>query len=206
MKLQEAGCHNVNLVTPEHVVPQVVLAIAGIADRLEIPIVYNTSSYDCEEALELLDGLVDIYLADFKVWNPDSAARLLKARDYPEAARKAIKTMNDQVGFLRFNQEGLAKEGLLVRYLMMPGQVDQAENIMNFLADEIGKDTYVHLMPQYQPLANVGKKDVKRDGTERTRYEEINRRPSEDEQGKVLEAARKAGLFRFEEAPRHDGF
>ncbi|KAI9014127.1 hypothetical protein DFJ74DRAFT_277202 [Hyaloraphidium curvatum] len=206
LKLQEAGTHNLNLVTPEHVVPQVVLALAAIADRLEMPVVYNTSSYDCQEALDLMDGLVDIYLADFKVWEPATAARLLKAKDYPEHARNAIKLMNEQVGFLRFSPDGLAKEGLLVRHLVMPGQTSEAERILEWLAKEIGTDTYVNIMQQYRPDGSVGKQDRRRDGTTTTRYEELNRAPTSEEYDAAVQAAKRAGLFRFEEAPRHGGF
>lgn len=206
LKLQEAGCHNVNLVTPEHVVPQVVLALAGIATELNISVIYNTSSYDCAEALELLDGLVDIYLADFKVWEPVTAARLLKAKDYPEAARQAIKTMHAQVGPLRFTPDGLAKEGLLVRHLVMPGQTAEAEKIVQFLAKEVSEDTFLHVMGQYQPQANVGKQDRKRDGSTHVRYADINRSPTDAEREAVLEAAKRVGLFRFEESARHGGF
>ena len=192
--------------TPEHVVPQIVLALAGIAEKITVPIVYNTSSYDCADALELLDGLVDIYLADFKVWETATAARLLKAKDYPKAAREAIKLMHAQVGFLRFSPDGLAKEGMLLRHLVMPGMTKEAEKIVEFLAKDMGSDVYLHIMEQYRPHANVGKQDTKRDGKVRTRYEDINREPTFEEKEAVLEAAKRHGLFRFEEAPRHDGF
>ncbi|KAJ3206622.1 hypothetical protein HDU67_008046 [Dinochytrium kinnereticum] len=190
MKLQEAGCHNINFVTPEHVVPQVALAICSAARQgLNIPIVYNTSAYDCEDSLALMDGLVDIYMPDFKVWNNETAARLLKANDYPDVARKAILEMNRQVGFLRFTGDGVAKKGILIRHLVMPGKVGEGVKIMRWIAKEIGSDTYVHIMEQYKPDAHVGKKDDKRSGDIRTRYEEINMPTTIDEVEVVKMAA-----------------
>lgn len=125
LKLQnETKCHNINFVTPEHVVPQVIEAIAlAVEGGLRVPIVYNTSGYDSLRSLELLDGLVDIYMPDFKFWSGDTSARLCKARDYPEVTRRVISEMHRQVGDLVFDQSGLAKSGVLVRHLVMPGEV-----------------------------------------------------------------------------------
>ncbi len=130
LALQDRGCHNINFVTPEHVAPQVIEAIADAVPRgLTIPVVYNTSAYDALSSLRLLDGLVDIYMPDFKFWNPASARRLAKAKDYPERAREAIREMHRQVGPLCFGRDGLARRGLLVRHLVMPGQEDEAAAI-----------------------------------------------------------------------------
>lgn len=116
LKLQAHGCHNINLVTPEHVVPQVVEALAAAVDRgLRLPIVYNTSGYDAPSSLKLLDGLVDIYMPDFKFWSCATAARLAKAKDYPDRAGAAISEMHRQVGNLRIGSDGLARRGVLVR-------------------------------------------------------------------------------------------
>ncbi|PRP82909.1 putative pyruvate formate lyase activating enzyme [Planoprotostelium fungivorum] len=199
MKLQEASCHNINFVTPEHVTPQVALAILEAREMgLELPIVYNTSAYDCAESLRLMEGLVDIYLPDFKLWDNKSSARFLKAENYPETAKAAIKEMHRQVGFLRFSPEGIAKSGLLVRHLAMPGREEEGAEIMRWLA-ALHPDTYVHIMEQYFPQANVGKEDVKRDGTTHERYGEINRGVKREEIDYIMKVAREAGLRRFEE-------
>jgi putative pyruvate formate lyase activating enzyme len=196
LELQDLGCHNINFVTPEHVAPQVIEAIAAAVPRgLELPIVYNTSAYDALSSLRLLDGLVDIYMPDFKFWEPETAKRLAKAKDYPAAARAAIREMHRQVGPLRFGRDGLAKRGLLVRHLVMPGQTEEAAAIVRWLADEISPDTYVHLMAQYRPEHEIG--EERADGSRR--FAEIDRRPTADELEAAWAAARAAGLWRFDE-------
>jgi putative pyruvate formate lyase activating enzyme len=193
--LQERGCHNINFVTPEHVVPQVVEALAEAIPRgLRVPIVYNTSAYDGIGSLELVDGLVDIYMPDFKFWKPESAAALARAGDYPEVARAAIREMHRQVGDLRFGPDGLARRGLLVRHLVMPGQTDETAAIARWLAEEISPDTYVNLMGQYRPEHEVGT----RDRAGRMKYAEIDRRPLPEELEAATAAACDAGLWRFD--------
>jgi putative pyruvate formate lyase activating enzyme len=195
LELQSRGCHNINFVTPEHVVPQVIEALAiAIVQGLRIPIVYNTSAYDSLASLQLMDGLVDIYMPDFKFWSRESARVLCKAKDYPAVARAAIREMHRQVGDLRFGANGLARRGLLVRHLVMPGQTEETGAIMQWLADEISPDTYVNVMGQYQPEYRVGEKG--RDG--RPRYPSINRRPSRDEMAAAFGATRSAGLHRLD--------
>jgi putative pyruvate formate lyase activating enzyme len=194
--LQDRGCHNINFVTPEHVVPQVLEAIAAAIPRgLRLPIVYNTSSYDSVESLKLLEGIVDIYMPDFKFWNRDTAKRLAKAPDYPQRARDAIQEMHRQVGPLKFAPNGLAWRGVLVRHLVMPGQLDEAAAIFRWLAEEISPDSYVNIMGQYRPEYEVGA--IARDGG--TKYQEIDRRPGDVELLHAHEAARDAGLWRFDE-------
>ncbi|GAB1193779.1 hypothetical protein APSETT444_003007 [Aspergillus pseudonomiae] len=207
MKLQQVGnCHNINLVTPEHVVPQVALAILTARDMgLNIPIIYNTSSFDSLESLELLNGLVDIYLPDFKVWKNSTSKRLLKAEDYTETAMESIKAMHEQVGDLCFTSDGLAKKGVLLRHLVMPGKEDEGREIMRWLAENVSKDLYVHIMEQYHPDAHVGKRkrttrNAKGDGEAEVRYADINRAVRDDELGCVRDAAVAAGLWRFCEA------
>ncbi|KAF1841249.1 uncharacterized protein K460DRAFT_399072 [Cucurbitaria berberidis CBS 394.84] len=160
MKLQEVGrVHNINLVTPEHVVPQVVLSILHARELgLRIPIIYNTSSFDSLESIQLLKGLVDIYLADFKVWSDKASKRLLKADNYTATAMESIKAMHEQVGDLCFTADGIAKKGVLVRHLVMPGMEDEGREIMKWLAENVSKDIMVHIMEQYFPRAHVGKK------------------------------------------------
>ena len=162
LALQEQGCHNINLVTPEHVAPQVIEALAiAIPAGLRLPVVYNTSAYDALSSLRLLDGLIDIYMPDFKFWTRESARRLVKAKDYPDRAREAILEMHRQVGDLRFASDGLARRGLLVRYLVMPGQQEEASAIFRWLADHVSPDTYVNIMGQYRPEFQVRGRGVK---------------------------------------------
>jgi len=195
LELQERGCHNINFVTPEHVVPQVVEAIAAaVARGLSIPIVYNTSAYDSLESLELLDGIVDIYMPDFKFWERESSRRYLKAKDYPDRARVAILEMHRQVGPLRLSPEGIARRGVLVRHLVMPGLLHETKAIFEWLAREVSPDTFVNIMGQYRPENRVGERNA--DGS--VRFGEINRRPSREEIGEANRAAREAGLWRFD--------
>ena len=192
LALQARGCHNVNFVTPEHVVPQVIEAIAAAIPRgLRVPIVYNTSAYDSVASLRLLDGLVDIYMPDFKFWRLESARELSKAKDYPERAREAILEMHRQVGPLRFGPDGLARRGVLVRHLVMPGQEDEAEAIFCWLAAELSPETYVNVMGQYRPDFEVPKKA---DRAGDLRYGAVNRRPATEELTHAVTAAREAGL------------
>ncbi|MBI4559750.1 MAG: radical SAM protein [Candidatus Hydrogenedentes bacterium] len=196
IELQAMGCHNINFVTPEHVVPQVIEAIvAAIPLGLNLPIVYNTSSYDSLESLRLLDGLIDIYMPDFKFWHSESAKRLSKAKDYPERAREAILEMHRQVGPLTFTPDGLAGRGVLLRHLVMPGQLDESAAIFKWLADEVSPDTYVNVMGQYRPEYQVDKADSEG----RKKYADINRRPRRDELAGAIEAAHSAGLWRLDE-------
>src|SRR5581483_1406059 len=135
LALQDRGCHNINFVTPEHVGPQVIEAIAEAIPRgLSVPIVYNTSSYDSLATLRLMEGLVDIYLPDFKFWERETAKRLAKAKDYPDRAREAILEMHRQVGPLKLGADGLAKQGVILRHLVMPGQLAEAKAIFEWLA------------------------------------------------------------------------
>ena len=196
LELQEQGCHNVNFVTPEHVAPQVVEAIAAaIPMGLRIPIVYNTSAYDALSSLSFMEGLVDVYMPDFKFWKPETALRLSLAKDYPERAREAIREMHRQVGALKLGRDGLAKRGVLVRHLVMPGQEAEAAAIFDWLASEISPDTYVNVMGQYRPEYRVG--EIAQSG--KTQFVEIDRRPRPREMEAAHEAARRAGLWRLDE-------
>ncbi|KIW97939.1 uncharacterized protein Z519_01523 [Cladophialophora bantiana CBS 173.52] len=209
IKLQEVGkVHNINVVTPEHVVPQVALAILTARDMgLNLPIVYNTSAFDSLESLKLMDGLVDIYLPDFKVWSNETSKRLLKADAYADTARESIQEMYRQVGDLCFTADGIAKKGVLVRHLVMPGKEQEGVQIMNWLAEALGKDVFVNIMEQYFPTAHVGKekRGSKSDNSSK-RYPEINRAVTHEEIGVVQKAARDAGLWRFAEPARHGGW
>ena len=198
LELQEQGCHNINFVTPEHVAPQLVEAIAeAVPMGLRLPIVYNTSAYDGLASLRLMDGLVDVYMPDFKFWRGETSLRLALARDYPGRAREAILEMHRQVGPLRFGRDGVARRGVLVRHLVMPGQEDEAAAIFEWLAREVSPDTYVNVMAQYRPSYKVG--EIARDG--KPGFPEIGRAPRAAELEGAFAAARRAGLWRFDERP-----
>jgi putative pyruvate formate lyase activating enzyme len=195
LELQAQRCHNINFVTPEHVAPQVIEALAIAIDRgLHLPIVYNTSAYDALSSLRLLDGFVDIYMPDFKFWTTETSLRLARAKEYPQRAREAIAQMHRQVGPLRFGPDGIARRGVLVRHLVMPGLIDETIEIFRWLADEVSTDTYVNIMAQYRPEHKVGK--VRSGGS--ARHEDIDRRPRGAEFSAAYAAARRAGLWRFD--------
>ncbi len=185
LELQRLGCHNINFVTPEHVVPQVLEAMAIAADNgLTLPIVYNTSAYDALESLVLLDGIVDIYMPDFKYWSAESSERYLKAADYPEAARAAIAEMHRQVGPLQIDANGLATRGVLIRHLVMPGGLEETRAILEWIAQELGPDSYVNLMDQYRPAGRVCAEH----------FPELNRRLTSSEYRSALEIAESLSL------------
>ncbi len=196
LDLQERGCHNINFVTPEHVAPQVIEAIAAAVPRgLRLPIVYNTSAYDSVQSLKLLDGLIDIYMPDFKFWRTETSLRLALAKDYAERAREAIAEMHRQVGVLKFGPDGLAKRGVLIRHLVMPGQPEEAAEIFRWIATELSTDTYVNVMTQYRPEYQVG--EIGRDGN--PKFTEIGRRPFGGEFQAAFASAQHFGLWRFDE-------
>ena len=187
LELQAQGCHNINLVTPEHVAPQIVQALPfAIEEGLRLPLVYNTSAYDSMESLALLDGLVDIYMPDFKYWDAEMARKYSRAPDYPEVARRAIKEMHRQVGNLVIDDNGLARRGLLIRHLVMPEEVAGTRAVMQWIADELSPETYVNIMAQYHPAGKVSRSD----------HAEINRRVTPAEYERALDAAWRAGLKR----------
>jgi putative pyruvate formate lyase activating enzyme len=185
LELQDAGCHNINFVTPEHVVPQLLEALVlAVEAGLRLPIVYNTSAYDSMESLHWLDGVVDIYMPDLKFLDPKLTFKFLKAKDYGVAARQVIKEMNRQVGPLAFDNQGLAKRGVLVRHLIMPGFLGETNRILHFLAEEVHPDTYVNLMGQYYPAGKVSG----------SKYAEINRRITPSELQEATRIANDLGL------------
>ncbi len=185
LELQSAGCHNINFVTPEHVVPQVLEGLVlAVEAGLRLPIVYNTSGYDSMESLRLLDGVVDIYMPDFKFWDAKLSLRYLKAKDYGSVAQGVLKEMNRQVGPLKFDEDGLAKRGVLVRHLVMPGMLEESRQILRFLAEEVAPDTYVNVMAQYRPAGKVTA----------NKYAEINRPLTTKEYDTAVQIARDAGL------------
>jgi putative pyruvate formate lyase activating enzyme len=185
LRLQELGCHNINFVTPEHVVPQVLEALVPAVERgLTLPLVYNTSAYDALESLASLDGVVDIYMPDFKLWTGDLCREYLKAEDYADAARPAIREMHRQVGDLVLDDRGLAERGVLLRHLVMPGRIEETRSILAWVAEELGPSTYVNLMDQYYPAGKVGG----------GRYPELDRRITSREFGEARAIAEALGL------------
>jgi putative pyruvate formate lyase activating enzyme len=186
IELQAIGCHNINWVTPEHVVPQILEALPlAFANGLELPIVYNTSSYDSLDSLRLMEGIVDVYMPDFKLWTSETARRYLKRADYPDVARETIVEMNRQVGDLVLDERGLARRGLIVRHLIMPGLLAETEAILRFIAEELSTGTYVNLMAQYYVSGKVGQ-----DG----QYDEIARGIHREEYEQSLSLAHELGL------------
>jgi putative pyruvate formate lyase activating enzyme len=181
--LQEQGCHNVNLVTPTHFVPQILKAVSLAKERgFTLPIVYNTSGYDSVEALRLLDGLVDIYMPDMRYADNAVALRYSVAPHYVEINRAAVMEMYRQVGNLVMDGRGIALRGLLVRHLVLPGGLSGTESIMKFLAEEISRDVYISLMSQYFPAFKSGE------------HPEINRRITESEYNEAYEIRTRYGL------------
>jgi putative pyruvate formate lyase activating enzyme len=185
LELQRRGCHNINFVTPEHVAPQIVEAVAeAVGHGLRLPLVYNTSAYDSLESLELVDGLVDIYMPDFKYWTAERSRRYLQAENYPGAARAAIREMHRQVGPLRIGEDGLAERGVLIRHLIMPGCLDETRSILEWIARELGPESYVNLMDQYYP---AGKVDAEK-------FPELTRRLTSSELAEARRIAADLGL------------
>jgi putative pyruvate formate lyase activating enzyme len=189
LALQAEGCHNINFVTPEHVVPQILEALViAVEHGLRVPLVYNTSAYDSAHSLALMDGVVDIYMPDFKLWDAQHSLRYLLARDYPSAARQAIKAMHAQVGALKVDAEGVALRGILLRHLVMPGMLDETRAIVDWIAQEVSRDTYVNVMDQYRPAWRA-----------RTpKFVEINRPITRGEFAQAVQSARDAGLWRLD--------
>jgi putative pyruvate formate lyase activating enzyme len=152
LDLQRSGCHNINFVTPSHQIHAIVEAISLAArDGLCLPVIYNTGGYDSVETLRLLDGIFDIYMPDLKFTDPAVSAALAEASDYPEAAAQSVIEMHRQVGDLVTNEEGIARRGLLVRHLVLPGGLAGSDKTFRFLAEEVSRNTYLNVMAQYHP-------------------------------------------------------
>jgi putative pyruvate formate lyase activating enzyme len=151
-RLQEMGCHNINFVTPTHYTPQIIASLPeAIEMGLQLPIVYNCSGYESMEVIQLLDGIVDIYMPDAKYMDEKHARQYSNAPDYPEVLKKILKEMHRQVGDLRMNSAGIAERGLLIRHLVMPNGVASSEAVLKFIAEEVSADSYVNIMAQYRP-------------------------------------------------------
>jgi len=191
LRLQAAGCHNINLVSPSHVAPQILVAVLVAAQAgLRLPLVYNTGGYDSLSTLKLLDGVVDIYMPDMKFADADVAERYSRVPNYPEVNRAAVREMHRQVGDLQIDENGIATRGLFVRHLVLPGGFAGTARIVQFLADEISRATYLNIMDQYRPAYCAGA------------HPELNRRVSREEYQAALQMAREAGLSRLDDRIR----
>ncbi len=187
LELQGMGCHNINLVTPTHQMPVILHSIALASEKgLDIPVVYNCGGYESLEALKILDGVIDIYMPDFKYSDPEIALRYSKAKDYPEMAKAAIKEMHRQVGDLIIDDRGIALRGLLIRHLVLPEGLAGTGEVVRFIAEEISKDTYINIMDQYYPCYRAFE------------YPPLDRRITSKEYSEAIALAIKAGLRRIE--------
>lgn len=183
LTLQSHGCHNINLVSPSHVVPHILDALVlAVESGLYLPLVYNTGGYDSPETLKLLDGVVDIYMPDMKFANGGQAKKYTRAQDYPSVNRAAVREMYRQVGDLRIDDYGIAWHGLLVRHLVLPRNLAGTKEIVKFLAEEVSKNTYLNLMAQYYPAYQA------------SRYPELNRKLTESEYRAAFRCAKEMGL------------
>jgi len=187
LDLQRMGCHNINLVTPTHQMPMILRSLAIAAgEGLRVPVVYNCGGYESLEAIRLLDGVVDIYMPDFKYADPAAAFCFSEAKDYPAVAKAVIKEMHRQVGDLVMDKAGIATRGLLVRHLVLPENVAGTAEVARFIAEEISKNTYVNIMDQYHPCYKANE------------HPPLNRRITNKEFAEAVSLALKAGLSRLD--------
>ena len=185
ISLQQAGCHNINFVTPTHYVPGILRGLSlAIDEGLSIPLVYNCSGYESLEVVKLLDGIVDIYMPDIKFLKRELSDRYCNAPDYPDVVREVLKEMQRQVGDLVMDGRGIAQRGLLIRHLVMPSLSENTKDVLNFIRQEVSRDAFVNIMAQYHPCYQA------------SRFLEISRRPTLKEYNKAVEYARAIGLKR----------
>jgi putative pyruvate formate lyase activating enzyme len=191
LALQNQGCHNINFVTPSHVVPQILSAVEIAVQRgLSIPLVFNTGGYDRIATLKLMDGVIDIYMPDFKFWDSDVAEMTCQAPDYPKVAQKAIIEMYRQVGDLQVDDAGIARRGLLIRHLVLPDGLAGTREIMRFIAQHISPDSYVNIMAQYRPCGRAAE------------VEGLNSHLLTKEFHKALKVAKREGITRLDQPRR----
>jgi len=185
LSLQKRGCHNVNFVTPTHYTPQIVKALKiAIEKGLRIPIVYNCGGYEAKSTIELLDGIVDIYMPDIKYGDVENAKRYSNAPDYFDRCKEAVKEMHRQVGDLKVDERGIACRGLLIRHLVLPNRIAGSAEVLKFVATEISKESYVNIMMQYRPMYKAHE------------YKELNRGIKMSEYREAIDIAREWGLHR----------
>jgi len=185
LKLQQLGCHNINLVTPTHFTSQIIDAlILAIEKGLELPIVYNCGGYESVETLKLLENIIDIYMPDIKYSINENALKYSGVQNYWENVKLAIKEMHRQVGELKISKRGIAQRGLLIRHLVLPNDIAGTKKVIGFVADEISTDSYINIMDQYRPAYNANK------------YEKLNRGITPSEFKEVVDYAISKGLMR----------
>ncbi len=191
LALQNQGCHNINFVTPSHVVPQILAAVeVAVRNGLNVPLVFNTGGYDRVATLKLLEGVFDIYMPDFKFWDPQIAESSCQAGDYPAVARRALAEMHRQVGDLQIDDAGIARRGLLIRHLVLPGGLAGTREIMRFIAGKISPASYVNVMSQYRPCGRAA--EVKG----------LDTHLSPAEYKRALQTAMKEGITRLDQPRR----
>lgn len=185
LNLQEAGCSNINFVTPTHVLPFILYALVISAKQgLKLPLVYNSGGYESLEVIKMLDGIIDIYMPDIKFLDQNLAQQLTNAQDYPQIVKLALKEMHRQVGDLKV-VNGLAKKGLLIRHLVMPGYLRETEEVIRFVAEEISKDSYLNIMGQYYPCGDANN------------FPKLSKRLYSSEYQQALQIARHYNLSKF---------
>lgn len=183
LQLQEAGVHNINLVTPTHVMPQILKSLLIAARKgLNIPLLYNTSGYELAQVIKMLDGIVDIYMPDMRYADEECAKKYSQAPDYPKNNRESVKEMHRQVGIARINEEGFIEKGLIIRHLVLPCGISGTQETMEFISRELSPETYVSLMSQYMPYYKAHK------------FGELSRRLTETEYDQAQETMAKYGL------------
>ena len=182
LELQEKGANNINLVTPSHYYPQVKEALLSVKEKLRIPVIANTSSYDSVAALRDMEGLIDIYLADYKYADSALAAKYSHAADYPRVAAAALKEMFRQVGEPQFDERGMMQKGMIIRHLLLPGCLEDSKAVLKFLYETFGDSVFISIMNQYTPLPHVEK------------YPELNRRVTEEEYEELVDYAIELGI------------
>jgi putative pyruvate formate lyase activating enzyme len=184
LELQSLGCHNINLVTPTHVMPQILKALhIAISKGLKIPLVYNTGGYELPEMIRLLDGVVDIYLADMRYADPEMSAKYSNAPEYPKYNQASVKEMQRQVGIADMDDQGIIKRGLIIRHLVLPNNISGTGKIMKFIAQELSPEIYISLMSQYIPYYRAQE------------FADISRRVTLEEYEEAKEAMHKCGLY-----------
>jgi len=187
LRLKRMGCHNINFVTPTHVVPQILRALPlAIEKGLDLPLVYNSGGYDLVSTLKLLDGIFDIYMPDFKYSDPEVAKRYSNAPNYPEVAKSALREMHRQTGDLLTDQRGVAQRGLIIRHLVLPENLAGTEEVLKFISFKLSKDSYVNLMDQYRPAYQS------------KNFPPLDRRITSNEYASAYNMAKKYGLRRLD--------
>jgi len=187
LRLQRMGCHNINFVTPTHAVPQILKALSLTIEKgLNLPLVYNSGGYDSVSTLKLLDGIFDIYMPDFKYYDPEVSEKYSNAPDYPEIAKLALKEMHRQVGDLVVDEKGIALRGLLIRHLVLPNNLSGTKEAMGFISKEISPNSYVNVMEQYRPAFKAFD------------FPQLNRRITQKEYLEAMKIAKDAGLTRLD--------